>query len=105
MMPAPFIATADTYPRRMRSISTGDRPVLITWAPSPQTMPASARRASRIAAATAATSRAPSMRGSDANQSAKLPPGACGRAKSSARTLLRREARGYVRTADKSNSS
>ena len=50
MMPAPFIASAETYPRRIRSMSTGETPVLMTWAPMPQidARAAAARRHDRI---------------------------------------------------------
>ena len=49
MTPAPLVASAETKPRSIRSISTGDSPVLITCAPMPQMMPRSAvaRRAHR----------------------------------------------------------
>jgi hypothetical protein len=35
--PAPFTASAETYPRSIKSISTGPRPTLMTCAPSPHT--------------------------------------------------------------------
>jgi hypothetical protein len=77
----------------------------MTCAPSPHTTPLPRFFASTMAATTRRTSRAPRMAGSESNHSRKLPPPANGRAKSSARALLLRDASGYVRTPDRSNSS
>jgi hypothetical protein len=53
MMPAPFIASAETNHAPSDQSRTGDRPVLMTWAPIPQTTPALRFFAATIAAAAA----------------------------------------------------
>ncbi len=104
-MPAPFIASAETQPRSMRSISTGDTPVLMTCAPMPHTMPAPRVLAATIASTTRRTSAPPRMAGSASNQALNDEPRGTGVAKSSARALLGRDDKGYVLTPDMSNSS
>ncbi|MNC85728.1 hypothetical protein D3C83_13400 [compost metagenome] len=94
MMPAPFIASADTKPRSIRSMITGETPVLITCAPMPQTMPALAARARTMASTTRLTSRAPSSAGSASNQAWNVAPRPAGRPKSATRALLARDASG-----------
>ena len=88
MTPAPLSATADTKPRRISSIKTGDTPVLMTWAPRPQMMPPSRARASTTACTARFRSLAPRIAGSESNQPLKLEPRSTGRAKSSIRALL-----------------
>ena len=94
MTPAPFNASAETRPRSIRSISTGDRPALMTCAPRPHTIGAPAARAATIASTTAVNSAAASSFGSRATNVSTLAPGTCGAAKSSRRTLLGRDASG-----------
>src|SRR5882672_4149601 len=105
MMPAPFIASAETYPRSIKSISTGETPVLMTCAPMPQTMPPPRVLAATTASTTRRMSAAPRIAGSESNHDLNEAPAENGLAKSSARALLTREASGYVRTPDRSNSS
>src|SRR5438132_13113862 len=105
MTAAPFVAIAETDPRSRRSIRIGDRPVLITCAPRPHTIPRPARCASRIAATTALKSAPASIDGIDPISAPTPPPGRYGDAKSARLALLLREARGYVRTPDRSKSS
>ena len=73
-------ASADTKPRSMRSMTTGPRPVLMTCAPRPHTMPRSPARASRTAATTALKSAR--IRGSASIQPATPVAGSHGFAKS-----------------------
>ena len=94
MTPAPFSASAETRPRSIKSMSTGDSPALMTCAPSPHTIGAPAACAAAIASTTAVNSPAASSFGRRATNSATLPPAACGAAKSSRRTLLGRDASG-----------
>ena len=103
--PAPFIASAETKPRSIRSIRTGDSPVLSTCAPMPQRRPRSAARAARMAATTALKSAPASIDGSDSTNAATVAAAPAGFAKSAAFALLRRDASGYVRTPARSNSS
>ncbi len=105
MMPAPFVANADTKPRSARSTRIGARPVFTTCAPKPQMMPPPESRAAAMAAATALKSAAPRMPGRLSTNAATPAPFACGFAKSSTLTLLARDASGYVATSDRSNSS
>ena len=88
MIPAPLVASAETKPRSIRSISTGDSPVLMTCAPIPHTMPRPARRASTMAVTTALKSRAASIDGSESRSPGTPDPARYGLAKSSARALL-----------------
>src|SRR6478735_830691 len=105
MIPAPFVASAETKPRSIRSIRIGPSPVLMTWAPNPQMMPRAPVRADRIAATTALKSAPARMAGNDARSDAIPPPARYGFAKSAAFALLVRDASGYVRTPDRSKSS
>src|SRR3954469_7131191 len=105
MTAAPLVASADTNPRSIKSISTGPRPVLITCAPSPHTTPDPFRLASTIAPTPAFRSAAASMLGSESSNCRTVTPPVTGRAKSSALALLLRDFSGYVRTPVRSNSS
>ena len=91
---APFIASADTKPRSIRSIRTGDTPVLITCAPMPQMIPASRFFAAVTASTTRRASAAPRMFESESSHVLNDAPRATGLAKSSARALLLRDASG-----------
>ncbi len=92
--PAPLSASADTYPRSIRSTITGARPALMTWAPSPHTTGAGRARAAAMASTTAIRSRAASSFGSEESHALTPDPGAWARAKSSRVTLLARDANG-----------
>ena len=77
----------------------------MTCAPKPQRMPAPLRRADEIRCTTSRKSAAASMAGNEAMRPDTPLPAVNGRAKSSARALLARDASGYVRMCDRSNSS
>src|SRR5829696_3162567 len=89
----------------MRSIRSGETPVLMTCAPMPHMMPPPRFFAATMALTTRRTSAAPSIPGSESSQVLNDAPRAIGLAKSSACALLRLDANGYVRTPDRSNSS
>ena len=86
--PAPFVAMADTNPRSIRSMTTGESPVLSTCAPRPQMMPCPPSRAARIAATTALKSAAARMTGRLSISPATPLPALYGLAKSAAFALL-----------------
>src|SRR4029453_2286704 len=105
MIPAPLVAIADTNPRSIRSMRTGDSPVLRTWAPSPQTIARSSRRARTTAATTCLKSAPASSAGKFSTKLVTPVPGLWGLANCATDTLLWRDASGYVRTPDRSNTS
>src|ERR1700729_1428902 len=89
----------------MRSIRTGDTPVLMTCAPIPQTTPALRVLAATMAATTRRRSAAPRIAGSDSNHVLNDAPRSTGVAKSVACALLFLDASGYVRIPERSKSS
>jgi len=92
--PAPFVAIAVTKPRSMRSITTGARPTLITWAPRPQITGRRRARARRTSSRSAGSASPARIRGSPSRNAVKGAPRRCGRAKAARSTLLFREASG-----------
>src|SRR5256885_4171753 len=96
MRAAPFIAIPEKKPRRMRSIRTGPRPVLMTWPPMPQRTGLRARFAEWMAESRARRSFAARKLGSESRNFLREELVAGGLAKSDTVTLLLREASGYV---------
>src|SRR5262249_20583676 len=96
---------AETNPRRIKSMSTGPRPVLITCAPSPHKMPPLERFAFATALTIAFKSAAARILGSESTNSPMVVARLPGRAKSDAATLLLRDFSGYVLMPERSNSS
>src|SRR5206468_8388991 len=91
---APFIATAVTYRRFSRSISTGASPHLMACPPSPQMIGLRRERARSSAATTARKLSPARMRGKEFVQARTEAPAGGTRAKSETDTLLGRERRG-----------